>query len=283
MHSDSVNLDGLVRHSHQHLDSGIRFADVRFLESTTSTNRVVAEAAATGAPEGLVVVADFQTAGRGRLDRSWEATPGDALLVSVLLRPTHLDVGRWHLLSAAAALSARAACMDVAGVDAKIKWPNDLLAGAAGAKLAGILAEATAGSAADVSGEHSAGVDPDASVGAGVLRGSGSLVVGMGLNVHGGPPGAAVLDDVAGRRVSRSDLLASWLADLDRRLDDFERIADEYAKECDTVGRRVNVDVGPGAMLRGMAIRVDAAGRLVVRSDNGDEVVLSVGDVTHLR
>lgn len=234
---------------------GIRFADVRRLASTTSTNRVVAEAAAAGAPEGLVVVADFQTAGRGRLDRSWEAAPGDALLVSVLLRPDRLAVERWHLLSAAAALSARSACADVAGVDARIKWPNDLLAGESGAKLAGILAEATVGEV---------------------------VVVGMGLNVHGGPPGAAVLDHLAGRRISRSELLESWLEALERRLDDWDAVASDYSKGCNTVGKRVNVDRGATGVLRGLATRVDAAGRLIVRSDSSEEVAVSVGDVTHL-
>ena len=233
----------------------IRFVEVRHLESTTSTNRVVAEAAAAGAPEGLVVVADYQTAGRGRLDRRWEAAPGDALLVSVLLRPGGLAVERWHLLSEAAALSASAACAAVAGVEARIKWPNDLQGGEGGAKLAGILAESA----------------------------EGGVVVGMGLNVHAGPPGAAVLDNLAGRRVSRSDLLAAWLGELDQRLDDLDGVADDYSKACDTVGRRVRVDRGAAGVLLGVATRVDSSGRLVVRPDAGSDVALTVGDVTHIR
>jgi BirA family biotin operon repressor/biotin-[acetyl-CoA-carboxylase] ligase len=244
---------------------------------------VVAEAAATGALEGLVVVADFQTAGRGRLERSWEATPGDALLVSVLLRPTHLELSRWHLLSAAAALAARFACIQVAGVDAKIKWPNDLLAGAAGSKLAGILAEATLGSSAKGAGKGDSAVDPGDTTDTVGTEGQAAVVVGMGLNVHGGPPGSAVLDHLARRRVSRSELLSTWLVDLDRRLDDFEQVAGDYARECDTVARRVNVDRGGGRTLCGVATSVDAAGRLVVRAQSGGEVALSVGDVTHLR
>ena len=202
-----------------------------------------------------MVVAEYQSAGRGRLDRRWEAAPGDALLVSVLLQPGGLAVERWHLLSEAAALAARAACVEVAGVDARIKWPNDLLGGDEGAKLAGILAEST----------------------------NERVVVGMGLNVHAGPPGAAVLDALAGRRVPRSDLLAAWLGALDRRLDDLDGVADDYSEACDTVGRRVEVDRGTAGVLLGVATRVDSAGRLVVRCDAGGDVALTVGDVTHVR
>lgn len=241
-----------------------RFSDVRYVETTASTNKDVMAAAGGGRGEGLVVVADYQSAGRGRLDRRWEASPGEALLVSVLFRPAGLDPQRWHLLACAAAMSAKVACAEVAGVSAVLKWPNDLLGADGQAKLAGILSEAITGPG-------------------GASAGRSAVVVGMGLNVHGGPPGSAILDELAGRRVSRSDLVACWLADLDGRVGDWDRIASDYAGACGTVGRRVEVDLGPQQRLRGVAAGVDGAGRLVVRADDGAETVLSVGDVTHLR
>ncbi len=225
-----------------------RFKDVRLLESVASTNRLVADMAAHGAAEGLVVAADYQTAGRGRLDRTWQARPGDGLLVSVLLRPEGLEAQRRHLITAAVALAAQDACRAVAGVAADIKWPNDLLVSEK--KLAGILAEATAS----------------------------AVVVGMGVNVHGGPPEAAVLDDAAGRRVRREDILVSWLQGLDRLLDRWDSVAELYRQRCATVGRDVDVHLTEGEHLRGRAEAVDELGRLVV-----DGRPVAVGDVTHLR
>lgn len=235
------------------LASETRFRDVRLIRETGSTNRLVAELAAAGAPEGVVVSADFQSAGRGRLDRAWDAQPGDGLLVSALLRPEALPAERWHLVTAAAALAGRDACREVAGVEPGIKWPNDLMVG--GAKLAGVLAEA-AGAA---------------------------VVVGMGLNVHSGPPGAAVLDRVAGRRTSRGELLEKWLRSFDRLLGDWDAVAARYRRDCATVGQTVSVELGGGEMLKGLAEEVDRLGRLVVALPGGERRTVAAGDVTHLR
>ena len=195
-----------------HLAATTRFTEIELLDVIDSTNRVVAARAAAGAPEGLVVAADLQTAGRGRLDRTWEAEPGTSLLVSILLRPLDLPVVRWHLVTAAAGLAARRACEQVAGFAPDLKWPNDLLVGER--KLAGILAEARAS----------------------------ALVIGMGCNVHRAPPGAAWLDEVAGRQVDRSDLLGAWLAALDGCLGRWDEVAADYAATCATVGRMVAVE-----------------------------------------
>jgi BirA family biotin operon repressor/biotin-[acetyl-CoA-carboxylase] ligase len=230
------------------LTTRTRFHDVRLLDETTSTNTVAAGASG----DGVVVCADRQTAGRGRLDRTWESGPGDGLLVSVRIEPD-LPPARLHLVTAAAALAARDAVAETSGVVADIKWPNDLLV--EGAKLAGILAE-TSGAA---------------------------VVVGMGLNVHGGPPGAAVLDQVAGRRTSRADLLVSWLTGLDRRSRDWDAVASEYRAACSTVGRRVSVEMTSGERVEGTASGVDDGGRLVVEREGAEPLVVSVGDVTHLR
>lgn len=236
------------------LAAATRFRDLRLVAETGSTNRDVMALAGEGALEGLVVVADHQSAGRGRLDRSWEAGPGEALLVSVLLRPQGLPVGRRHLVTAAAALAAQSACATLAGVEPEIKWPNDLLAGPG--KLAGILAQS-----------------------------SGEVVVaGMGLNVHAGPPGAAVLDHLAGRRVRREDLLVAWLHRLEDLLaGGWDAVAEGYRRRCATIGRPVRVELARGEVLEGRATSVDADGRLVVRGRDGAATPVAAGDVTHLR
>ncbi|HUJ66947.1 MAG TPA: biotin--[acetyl-CoA-carboxylase] ligase [Acidimicrobiales bacterium] len=235
------------------LAASTRFRDVRLVEVIDSTNRAVIDRARAGEPEGLVLAADLQTAGRGRMDRTWEAESGAALLVSVLLRPAGLPVSRWYAVTAAAALAGRAACRDVAGVAADIKWPNDLLVD--DRKLAGILAE-VAGTA---------------------------IVVGMGLNVHGGPPGAATLDQAAARRTSRSALLVAWLKALDGLLGDWDAVTSRYRSECATVGRDVLVEQVDGRRLAGRAEAIDDEGRLIVSTSDGVQHRLSVGDVTHLR
>ncbi|HEY3811278.1 MAG TPA: biotin--[acetyl-CoA-carboxylase] ligase [Acidimicrobiales bacterium] len=231
-----------------------RFTAIELLEVTDSTNRVVAERAAAGAAEGLVVVADVQTAGRGRLDRSWEAQPGAALLVSVVLRPADLPASRWHLLTAATGLAAVEACVEVGGFTPDLKWPNDLLAG--DCKLAGILAETS----------------------------GGGVVVGMGLNVHGAPPGAAWADAEAGRRLDRAALLVASLTALDGLLGGgWDRLAAVYRAACATVGRQVRVQMGDTALV-GWAAGIDDDGRLVVVPvGGGPPVTVSAGDVTHLR
>jgi BirA family biotin operon repressor/biotin-[acetyl-CoA-carboxylase] ligase len=246
-----VILDERVRRS---LAAETRFADIRLVDETGSTNSDVARLAGAGAPEGLVLSADHQTAGRGRLDRSWEARPGDGLLVSILLRPSGLPLERRGLIASAVALAARTACAQVAGVTPDIKWPNDLLA-PSGEKLAGILA----------------------------VEASGAVVVGMGLNVHGAPPGAAFLDDLAGRRSDRAGLLERLLRGLDPLLDDWDTVAARYREECATVGRQVSVELVDGSSLTGTAEGVDDLGLLVVRQADGSSRHLAVGDVTHLR
>src|SRR5438093_10750048 len=106
--------------------AGATFADVRRFAELDSTNRYALELARSGAPEGIVVVADHQTAGRGRLGRSWTAAPGSSLLLSILLRPS-LVPERLHLSTVAVALAAADACDHVAGVRPSLKWPNDLV------------------------------------------------------------------------------------------------------------------------------------------------------------
>ena len=207
--------------------------------------------ARAGAAEGLVVVADHQTAGRGRLGRTWVAPPGSSLLVSVLFRPRALEAG--HLLTTAVALAACDACERVAGVAPDLKWPNDLLVD--DRKLGGILAEAE-----------------------GVL-----VVVGLGLNVNwtsGAPEGAVALNPLAGRDVDRAALLDELLLSLDVR-HGAPDLMDAYRARCSTIGRRLRVELA-GGDLAGTAVEIDDDGALVVDVDGERRRVLA-GDVVHVR
>ncbi len=240
--------------------------EIRRFAEIDSTNTYLRREARHGAPEGLVAVADHQTAGRGRLDRRWESPPGANLLASVLLRPA-CDAGDVHLASAAVALAAADACAEVAGVEPALKWPNDLLVGEA--KLAGVLAEA------EFDGPRLAAV-----------------VVGIGLNVAWPGPaevGGTCLDDASrsAQAIDKVVVLERMLEELSARrplLDDEagrRALADEVRRRCATLGQRVRVTL-PSDELTGVATAIDDAGRLVIETASGPRAV-SAGDVVHLR
>jgi BirA family biotin operon repressor/biotin-[acetyl-CoA-carboxylase] ligase len=226
-----------------------RFAGVRWVSQASSTNDEVAALARAGAPEGAVVIADRQSAGRGRRGRRWDAPAGSSLLVSVLLRP---PAGAAHLALMAAGLAAVEACGTAAGVEASLKWPNDVIVPEG--KLGGILSEAHAG----------------------------AVVVGLGLNVDWGdeplPDGAVSLAELAGRRVEVSELAVAYLVALDRRCDERpELVVDGWRAACTTIGRKVRVEL-PDRTFEGVATGVTDDGRLVVAGET-----VSAGDVVHLR
>jgi BirA family biotin operon repressor/biotin-[acetyl-CoA-carboxylase] ligase len=268
--------------------TGTRFAEVRWFEDLDSTNRYLVNEARGGAGEGLVVMADYQSAGRGRMGRRWEAPPGANLLVSVLLRP-QLPLASRHLASAVVALAAADACAALGGVAVDLKWPNDLLVG--GRKLAGVLAEADLG----VQGAE----DPS------------PIVVGIGINVSWPPPssddrptpegGSPLRSDPgdladsatsllreSGRPVDRSELLDRLLVGLEPRVNALgspegrSRQAADLQSRCSTVGARVRVDTAEGTMT-GTAMAVTAEGHLVVDVDQEGPRTVVVGDVIHLR
>lgn len=262
------------------LKASTRFGEVREFASIDSTNRWVAVAAANGAQEGLVAVADYQSAGRGRLGRAWEAPAGASLMASILLRPD-LAPSRLGLVTNAVALAAVDACWEIAGVRPGLKWPNDLMVGEA--KLAGILAESAGGAGAGASGSSGSGK------GAGSTGGAGprAVVVGIGLNVTAAPPGAACLAGIssaanAGASIDRGELLGALLMGLEARYGHWEAVAEEYRAACVTVGRRVRVTRAAGDLV-GVAREVDDDGRLVVVDDDGATHKVSVGDVVHVR
>ncbi len=237
-----------------------------------STNAALVEqAAATGpdgeplTPEGTVLVAEHQDAGRGRLDRRWASPPRAGITVSVLLRPDVPAARRgWLPLLTGVALAEAVA--EVADVRPSLKWPNDLLA-LDGAKLAGILAEA-----------H-----------------GGAVVVGVGLNVSTRadelPEGGTSLALVAGRTIDRGPVLLGLLRSFERRYRDWvaclgdpvrSGLAADYLAWSSTVGTTVTVTLPDGSVVDGVAEAVDWDGRLVVRTPDG-LLELASGDVRHVR
>jgi len=239
---------------------------------TGSTNADLLARAAAGEPEGAVLAAERQSAGRGRLGRTWVAPPRAAVTFSVLLRPAAVPRARLGWLPLLAGVAVAAAVRDVAAVDARLKWPNDVLAGPA--KLAGILAEA-AGDA---------------------------VVVGIGLNVSTEPaelppPGPGALPATSLRiegaaSLDRERLLAGILAGLERRYQawcqvfgDTERsgLRAEYTGLCATLGRRVRVELPGGRLRDGLAAALDADGRLLLSMPPDADLPVAAGDIVHLR
>jgi BirA family biotin operon repressor/biotin-[acetyl-CoA-carboxylase] ligase len=233
--------DPLARHgAHRHPVVDVEGWQVFAVDEVTSTNAVLAAHAAE-LPEHTVLVARHQTAGRGRLDRRWEAPPGANLLVSLLFHDVDDDP---HRAARAVAVAAVAACRTV-GVTARLKWPNDLVVG--DAKLAGLLAERTPG---------------------------GAVVVGLGLNVGWAPEGAARLGDAA----SVADVLRTLLVAIGEVGAD---VAGQVRAVSATIGREVRVELPTGVLEGraldvdddGLLVVVDACG-LTHRVHAGDVVHL---------
>jgi BirA family biotin operon repressor/biotin-[acetyl-CoA-carboxylase] ligase len=242
-----------------------RFGPVRWFDEIDSTNRYAVAEVLAGAPAGLVIVADVQQAGRGRLGRTWQAPPGSSLLVSVLVEADTVTDLR-PLVTPAAALAAADALRSLAGIDARLKWPNDLVVG--DRKLAGLLAE--------------------------VVGSRPTVVVGMGCNVSW-PSFPDDLADIAtscnllsDRPVDRADLLVEWLTRYDVLLTQLETAAgraalrDGYADRSATLGRRVRVEMSRRAF-EGVATGVLEDGTLEVTRDDGVREAVAAGDVIHLR
>jgi BirA family biotin operon repressor/biotin-[acetyl-CoA-carboxylase] ligase len=238
---------------------------VEVVEEVGSTNAELAKAAAADAPEGTVLVAEHQAAGRGRLDRTWISPPRAGVTVSFLLRPDVPAARRgWLPLLTGVALAESVA--EITGVLPSLKWPNDLLA-RDGRKLAGILAEST----------------------------GTAVVVGVGLNVSTTaeelPETGTSLSRVTGATVDRMPVLLGFLRAVERRYRRWTEhlgdpvssgLAQDYLAWCSTVGATVAVDLPDGSTLEGVAEAVDWDGRLVVATAAG-RVELATGDVRHVR
>jgi BirA family biotin operon repressor/biotin-[acetyl-CoA-carboxylase] ligase len=256
-------------------------SELRVVEETGSTNANVRAAAMAGAPEGVVVVAEHQTAGRGRLDRRWVAPARSGLTFSILLRPVTVPARRWPWLPLLAGCAVLDGLTAVAGVTARLKWPNDVLVDER--KLGGILLERV---------ETPTGP---------------AAVVGIGLNVTMTADELAATRSAAesavaatslllagARTTDRASLLVALIRALQTRYQAWRAVGGDpdagecgglradYRAVCATLGRDVRVQLAPDRWLSGRARDIDADGRLVVRTSTGDQV-LGAGDVTHVR
>jgi BirA family biotin operon repressor/biotin-[acetyl-CoA-carboxylase] ligase len=244
---------------------------LRVVAETGSTNSDLVAEAARGAAAGAVLVAEEQTAGRGRLERRWSAPARSGIFLSMLLRPDGAPKQRWGWLPLLVGVSAASAISQAAGVEVRLKWPNDLLVGVDGEerKLGGILAE---------------------------LAGD-AVVVGIGLNVSLREdelpvPGAGSLVLAGAAVTDREILLRALLRTFDELYADWAGAAGDpeasglraaYAAQCATLGRSVRVELPGGRELLGEAVAVDGDGRLVVRDGAGEERAVGAGDVLHVR
>ena len=242
---------------------GLTWRDLEVVERTASTNADLAARARAGEPAGLVLIAEEQTAGRGRLDRRWEAPPRSSLLVSALLRPA-APTATWTLLPFVCGVAVAEAVRAVAGLDAELKWPNDVLVG--DRKLGGILVE----------------------------RVDTAVVMGIGINVSLReaelPVPVATSIALAGGVADREVLAKEVLRALARR---YRAWADDdgapgailpaYREICATIGRDIRVELPGGEHMSGHVDGVDESGRLLVVTSDGVTHGLTVGDVVHVR
>ncbi|MFC4586568.1 biotin--[acetyl-CoA-carboxylase] ligase [Sphaerisporangium corydalis] len=235
------------------------------VDRTGSTNADLAQAAREGAREGAVLIAELQLAGRGRLGREWTAPARSGLTFSVLLRP-EVPPARQGWVTLLVALAAASAVRRLAGVDVRLKWPNDLLVGER--KLAGVLAE----------------------------RAEDAVVVGMGLNVSARAeelpaPTATSLVIEDAECADRDPLMRAVLREIEAHYRDWVAAKGDadasglraaYVAASATIGQDVRVELPGERVLSGTATGVDASGHLVVHADGTDHA-LSAGDVVHVR
>jgi len=255
------------------------YAAIDVVQSTGSTNADLREAAAAGAADRTALFAEEQTAGAGRLGRSWVSPAGSGLYLSVLLRPPAVLPGNVGSLAAVAGLALADAAL-AHGVQTTLKWPNDVLASggpADGGKLAGVLSELVP-------------AEPGQ-----------AIVLGMGLNVHplgadvppgpGGIPATSLAEAGASEpdRAAIADTLLRALMVREQAWrtagGDLEAagLLDDYRSACSTLGTQVEVQLPAGPPITGQAVDVDAAGQLVVETPDGGRTTVLAGDVVHLR
>ncbi|MBR7830575.1 biotin--[acetyl-CoA-carboxylase] ligase [Actinospica sp. MGRD01-02] len=246
---------------------------IRVLPSVESTNTALLGAAADGAPHASVLVAEEQTAGKGRLGRTWTAPARSGLFVSILLRP-QAPSAAWTWLPLLAGVAAREAVARACRLEIGLKWPNDLVAASgelADRKLGGILCETA----------------QDAS----------ALVAGIGINVtlrqHELPvPQAASLALAGAESTDRDTLLRAllrsfgdWYTRWSEADGDAEAagLRDAYLQACVTIGRHVRAELPGGRSVTGRASGVDRSGALLVTTADQGETAIGAGDVVHLR
>ncbi|GHH90004.1 biotin--[acetyl-CoA-carboxylase] ligase [Streptomyces capillispiralis] len=257
---------GLVR-------EGALWSQVDVVQRTGSTNSdLVARAVSGTVGEGAVLVAEEQTAGRGRLDRQWSAPPRSGLFFSVLLTPREVPVDRWGWLPLLTGVAVATGLSRAAGVDTALKWPNDVLVTVGGEerKAGGILAEGA---------------------------GEGGVVVGVGINVSLRAdelpvPTAGSLALAGAVSTDRDPLLRGVLRALEEWYGRWREaggdagacgLQETYAAGCATLGRTVRAELPGDRALVGEAVAVDGDGRLVLATEEGVQEPVGAGDIVHLR
>ena len=229
------------------------------LDEVDSTNRVLAER--SDAREGTTIVAEIQTAGRGRLGRTWESPWGSGVWMSVLVRPADQPRASWAWLPLIAALAVRDALAAACRLDCGLKWPNDLVSGGDEVrKLGGILVE---------------------------VAGPEAVIIGIGVNMSllkaELPTEAATSVVLEGGEPDREAFVVALQGALEARLADWragESAIDDYRGACVTVGRQVTVHLPDGTELAGLAEGIAEDGRLMVNTE-GNLVIVAAGDVIH--
>ncbi|MEU7410701.1 biotin--[acetyl-CoA-carboxylase] ligase [Streptomyces sp. NPDC042638] len=257
---------GLVR-------EGGLYRDIEVVRRTGSTNSdLAALAAAGGADEGAVLVAEEQTAGRGRLDRRWSAPPRSGLFFSVLLKPAEVPVARWGWLPLLTGVAVATGLARAAGVDTALKWPNDLLVTVGGEerKAGGILAE---------------------------RAGDDGVVVGVGINVtlradELPVPQAGSLALAGAGGTDRDPLLRAVLRSLEEWYGRWRAaggdpaasgLQEMYTAGCATLGRVVRAELPGDRAVVGEAVALDGDGRLIIATEDGVQQPVGAGDIMHLR
>ncbi|GGS78352.1 MULTISPECIES: biotin--[acetyl-CoA-carboxylase] ligase [Streptomyces] len=257
---------GLVR-------EGGLYRDVQVVQRTGSTNSDLAALAAAGkAGEGAVLVAEEQTAGRGRLDRRWTAPPRSGLFFSVVLKPAEVPVARWGWLPLLTGVAVATGLARAAGVDTALKWPNDLLVTVGGQerKAGGILAE---------------------------RAGDDGVVIGVGVNVtlreeELPVPQAGSLALAGARGTDRDPLLRAVLRSLEEWYGRWRAaggdpaasgLQETYTAGCATLGRVVRAELPGDRAVVGEAVALDGDGRLIIATEEGVQEPVGAGDIVHLR
>ena len=240
--------------------------DIQVFEQTTSTNDVVEKLARDGVKEGVVVFAEAQTKGRGRLGRQWMSPARKGLWFSILLRP-ELRPQETTQLTVAAATALWRAIRAETGITAEIKWPNDILI--RGKKVVGILTELSA--EVDRVKHVTLGVGVDVNLSASEFP-SDLRKIATSLRVESGKP------------ISRPELATAILRELDRDYaricaGQFAALADEWEQHCTTIGKNVAIQIGERKM-RGRAEALDDDGALLIRTEHGHLERIIGGDVT---
>jgi BirA family biotin operon repressor/biotin-[acetyl-CoA-carboxylase] ligase len=257
---------GLVR-------EGGLYRDIEVVRRTGSTNSdLAALAAAGGADEGAVLVAEEQTAARGRLDRRWTAPPRSGLFFSVLLKPAEVPVARWGWLPLLTGVAVATGLARAAGVDTALKWPNDLLVTVGGEerKAGGILAE---------------------------RAGDDGVVIGVGINVtlradELPVPQAGSLALAGAGGTDRDPLLRAVLRSLEEWYGRWRAaggdpaasgLQEMYTAGCATLGRAVRAELPGDRAVVGEAVALDGDGRLIIATEDGVQEPVGAGDIVHLR